>query len=149
MLLCDLMGVNWGEAHIIYDPLRGHSADDLSLDHPITIRPGEHISCRHGTMEDANCFGIQALVTKLHGNIISTWPVNSIAPMHRSSNSAPKPGTAGIIPRPSISFCDRPLNIKRKCKADMVDSKGGNGEKKHNHPKIVINEYDIIDLCSD
>jgi hypothetical protein len=31
-------------------------------------------------MEDANCFGIQALVTKLHGNIISTWPVNSIAP---------------------------------------------------------------------
>ena len=69
--------------------------------------------------------------------------------MHRSSNSAPKPGTAGFVSRPSISFCDCPLNIREKCKADMVDSKGGNGEKKHNHPKITINEYDILDLCSD
>ena len=120
MILYDLMGVNWGEAYIIYDPLRGHFSDYLSLDHPITIRPGKQISCRHGTMEDANCFGIQALVTKLHGNIISAWPVNSIAPMYCSSNSAPKPSTAGFVPRPSIYFCD--------C---LLDSKGGNGEKKH------------------
>ena len=102
-MLCDLAGVNWDEVYIVYDPLRGCFVDYLGLDHPIAMRPGEYVIYWHTAMKDADCFGLKALVGKLHQNIASTWPANPIALPVYSRHITPRSNPARSLKRSNIN----------------------------------------------
>ena len=102
-ILCDLAGVNWDEVYIVYDPLRGCFVDYLGLNHPIAMRPGKYVIYWHTAMKDADCFGLKALVGKLHQNIASTWPANPIALPVYSRHITPRSNPARSLKRSNIN----------------------------------------------
>jgi hypothetical protein len=142
---------------VVYDVLCGHFAEYLTLNAPISVRPGEFLVYRHIDARNNDCFGLAALIRKLHWAIASAWPDNNLVPYGYSGMVCPisincehTSNLSGQTSMPSKGTAD----AKGKRKAQDTDSDVEylgtyNSRRKTKCQKGAVKEDGIIDLCSD
>ena len=130
-------------AYTIYDALRGRFADYLGLNSPMAVRPGKFLIYRHVDARDDTCFGLKALVTKLHRTIALAWPNKALVPyarLHSLNHSS-------AVHEPRSDF---DLKGKRKAKDKDSDIEYlGSYSTQKKRQKLEVDENGVIDLCSD